>query len=185
MNKLELAMSGAVRRAHEDYYRDTESWLFHAPEHYLQNAILLKLGGRSGFSVFAEATRKKVAEHQQIKPPGPRPLANTRHDLTIWGKSTREVRAVVEIKRAMDMNAGVRRDFDRVSKAVRGRSRHAPKTGYVLVYSEARKSKTLPDRFHRWAEETGYVLVNDGARLLEDDTAEGGWACGFGLFRHL
>ncbi len=44
MNALENALCSSVWGAIEKYDEITGNWLFHAPEHYLQNFILISLG---------------------------------------------------------------------------------------------------------------------------------------------
>ncbi len=60
LNKIEEGLCNAVEAAKERYVQITENWLFHAPEHFLQNFILLDLANK-GYEVYAEATRKKYS----------------------------------------------------------------------------------------------------------------------------
>ncbi len=180
MNQLERAIGKSMHRAFRTYEAIVDGWLMHAPEHFIQNFLLVDIGKR--WCVYAEATRRKIAEGMGRLPRGRPPNGMTRrYDLLVWhGNDT--PRAVIEIKRAMDVSV-LRRDAERVKRSVRGGQR--TRVGYLLVYSEIRTrhgDEGLMARFGHWESETGLKVAHADILGREDDP-EDGWIAGFVLLR--
>lgn len=179
MNGFERAICAAVRRALDRYEAITGNWLFHAPEHFLQNFLLLDLGKERG--VYAEATRRKISHGLGRPPRGRPPKARTaRTDLVAWHKDRRRgLRAAIEVKRSWSCDAQLRRDADRIKKAsAKGMA------GYLVVYSEMPKNggrnrpKDLRLRFSRWASRMGLRSLRSATMGYDDD-----WIAGYALMR--
>ncbi len=97
MDQLEQAICRATRGAYKKYAEITGYSLWHSPEHFLQDYVMLRLG--SGYTVHAEATKKKIELETRYRSRGPKPKARVRYDLVVWHKATPRVRAVIEVKR--------------------------------------------------------------------------------------
>ena len=136
MTKLEQAICRATGGAHRAYKDITGYWLWHSPEHFLQNFILLRLGRED--AVYAEATRRKI-EHETGKRRRGRPprLQGHRYDLVVWQKTAMQLRAVIEIKRNYTTTStALSNDADRIKQALTGPN--GAGAGYLLVYTEIR-----------------------------------------------
>jgi hypothetical protein len=182
MNQLEAALCYSVRRAYSTYKKITGNWLLHAPEHYLQNFILLHLGEK-GHDVYAEATRKKIADGSGRPARGRPPTAKAaRFDLVVWKKTADELRAVIEIKRCLSLVSAVHNDTKRIKRSLS--SSQPAKAGYLVVYSEI-KTKSGKDaiisRFGKWAEELDLELLK--AEILDLESFGSGWIAGYSLMR--
>jgi len=186
MNDLEKAICAAVKKAHRRYVEITDNWLFHAPEHFLQNFIFNSLGKTHW--VYAEATRRKIANGCGRPPRGRPPNRKTyRYDLVVWHKTTYTrdpLRAVIEVKRAWRLDGGLKKDAERIKSALKGSQR--AKSGYLVVYTEVQNSKgveALVKTLKDWACELGLTLLNQESIRIERERTSDGWICGFGLMR--
>jgi hypothetical protein len=181
MNELERALCRSVRRAHRRYEKITDNWLFHAPEHFLQNFIFLDLA--LDREVYAEATRKKITAGSGRLPVGRPPRVKaSRYDLVVWNKAKSDtLRAVIEIKRGWCINEALKRDAVRVRNSLKGAQK--AKAGYLLVYSEIptrRGREALAERFGDWASTLGLQLLR--TQILATEGRDG-WIAGFSLMR--
>lgn len=182
MNSLERSICKYVKAAFRTYEAITGNWLFHAPEHYLQNYLLIKMG--ANWQIYAEATRKKIAAEQGRPPRGrpPNSLAQ-RYDLVVWQQSDARLRAVIEIKRTYRTSDLVD-DAKRIKKALT--SSQKASTGYLIVYSEAFNSRrssgqaVLESRFAAWPEDLGLHRISTEYLCVD---AEDGYSAGFVLMR--
>ena len=79
------------------------------------------------------------------------------YDLIVWNKSSRTMRAVIEVKRSLSLTQALRRDARRVTE-----EGHAG-LGYLLVYMETktrRGRKAIVDRFSEWKQELALRWLN-------------------------
>lgn len=188
MTKLEDAICAATCGAYETYKEITGGyWLWHSPEHFLQNFVMVRLG--KDYWVYSEATRSKIEVDTGHHARGPRPQPNAHYDLVVWHKTLSSLRAVVEVKRCYTTvcSKGLKTDADRIKKAQNGKN--GAKDGYLLVYSEMRlkpSGSRLLGVFHGWAESLGLDLVH-GAILDEKEADSQGtdWESGYCLLKTL
>jgi hypothetical protein len=186
MNKLELSICRATENAHRTYERITGYWLWHSPEHFLQNFILLDLGKEH--TVYAEATRKKIERESGRRQRGRKPrVPGQRHDLVVWQRSdASRLRAVVEIKRNYTTKSmPLAKDARRIKQALTGSN--GANSCYLLVYSEIQARhgcERLKEIFSEWAEELGLTLLNPHILDEEEfDEDRKGNICGYCLLR--
>lgn len=177
MNGLEKSLCSAVVGAFNSYEKMNETWLLHAPEHYLQNAILVHIG-KSDFKVYLEATRQRIIETEGRKRRGRPPKdKGRRYDLIIWHKSMPKMRAVVEVKRSMSWGNQLLRDATRIKQ-----EKHA-KAGYLIVYTEMKEKRgrhKMLERFETWEYHLGLNWLNRMQPMLGTDDE---WMAAFALFR--
>jgi hypothetical protein len=186
MNSLEKCLCDSMGDAFEKYQSVTGWWLWHAPEHFIQNVALTHIWEK-GWEVYPEATIKKITQaigHPRRGRP-PKSIKN-RFDLVVWNRSSRRLRAVVEIKRTSRL-APLKGDAARIKKAMSGA--RTAKSGYLIVYSEAdaraekkRPSEILKKRYADWAEELDLRIICSSI-LGEDNDTPRAWAAGFVLMR--
>lgn len=193
MNALEKAILSAAREAQGKYEDMTGWWLSHGPESFIEHEVAAKVSGRENFSVFPEASPKKILAEQGKKPRG-RPAGNLRQrfDIVVWHKkASSRVRAVVEIKRAW-ATADLRGDVGKVRRILKQK---LAGTGYLLVYTEAkggpqssslskserekRRAKILATRLRKWADNLGIKMIGH----YIDRRGDGEWSWAFALFR--
>jgi hypothetical protein len=163
MNDLEKAICDATDAAYDAYEQITGYWLWHSPEHFLQNWIFRSLGQEHGFEVYAEATTRKIETETGRRRRGrPRKKAGKRYDLIVWRKTKSELRAVIEIKRIYSATVTrlLQEDAQKVTQAVLDCANPAAH-GYLLIYTEIprrlEKSGVLR-RFDAWAKALGFQL---------------------------
>jgi hypothetical protein len=181
MNQLEKAIIDGTRTAQKEYQKMTEGWwLSHGPESFIEHAVAIKVA-RIGFSVYPEASPKKIRLDLKAPPRG-RPAKNLgqRFDIVVWYKTTNKIRAIIEIKRAWSIRS-LRGDRTKVANFLRQkRGAHA---GYLLAYTEAKGTRcetTLSRRLDYWADHFECTLA--GKHIdPERDAAQWGWC--IGLFR--
>lgn len=186
MDQLEDAICKATRDAYKRYKNITGGyWLWHAPEHFLQNFVLLRLG--QGYTVHAEATRKKIEAVVGKRNRGPKPKAKVRYDLVVWQRVRPSLRAVVEVKRCYvtTCGKGLKLDAKRIKHARTGEN--GAKHGYLLVYSEKMLKKGrsgLLEVFKGWAKGLGLGLVKHEI-LDKNGTDDKGkpWESGYCLLK--
>jgi hypothetical protein len=179
LDLLEKNICDAIKKAHKRYEQITGYWLFHAPEHFLQNFIFLEIA--KSWEVYPEATRKKISEGMGKSPVGRPPSAKFRYDLVIWNKSSDKLRAVVEIKRCLSASQTVQKDADRIRNALKGQQK--AKAAYLLLYSEVpikKGSDALIQRFYGWSKKLDLHIVQATCLSQDEDS---GWICGYSLMR--
>jgi hypothetical protein len=181
MNEFEKALCRSVRLAHRRYEAITGNWLFHAPEHFLQNAIMLSLG--KTHEVYAEATRRKITDGMGRPPRGRPPRSRAyRFDLVVWHKTKDTLKAVIEIKRSWRNDTALQRDAERIRRSISSAQRS--RAGYLVVYSEVSVKKgkeLLLENFVSWADDLGLAVLN--AEVMDEEPQQDGWICGFALLR--
>jgi hypothetical protein len=180
LNQLESEILSAASKAHNMYENLTGYWLFHSPEHLLQDLMFLELGKK--WLVFIEANRKRLSEQMGKSPMGRPPLKRYRYDLVVWHRSTDTLRAVIEIKRSLIMTDVMKNDANRIRKAIN--SQPSIKSGYLLVYSEIEQKSgqnALAERFDRWSVHMDLQLI--GSKIIEYDEKESDYLPGFALYR--
>jgi hypothetical protein len=175
MTALEAAILNGAVQAQERYKKISGgSWLYHGPESFIESYVGEALHDE-GYEVYFEISPKRIDEELRTVRHG-RPPKNVGEgfDLLVWYKSKDEPLAIIEIKRAMNVDP-VHSDAQKVRKHL-GR---VAKLGYLLVYSEAKRQGTLEDRFENWADETGTDIAGDHIAAEVDD----GWRWGFVLLK--
>jgi len=163
MNNLEKSLLAGGVDAQKRYGEMTGWWLSHGPESFIEHEIALKVS-KEGFYVFPECSPKKIMEEKDKRPRG-RPSGNRgqRFDIVVWHKATNSVRAIIEIKRAWNVDV-LRADSIKVKKAL---GQNLAKSGYLVIYTEAkgkkasdslsesekakRRADTLTVRLNNWA----------------------------------
>jgi hypothetical protein len=186
MTKLKTAICQATRAAYRKYEEITGNWLLHAPEHFLQNFIFLRLGRNDW--VYAEATRRKIAEAAGRPARGRPPTRKAaRYDLVVWQRTDEtRLNAVIEIKRSLRVDANLHKDAERVRRALNGT--RGARAGYVLVYSEMRAERgreALLTRFDKWAGELSLRMIHRDILEVEksEDVDKAPWMSGYCLMR--
>ena len=180
MNQLEKAIIEGTQAAQREYESMTGWWLSHGPESFIMCTVASKVAQKANFAVFIEASPKKILEERDEKLRG-RPPANhkQRFDIVVWQKSTNNIRAIVEVKRAWSI-ANLRGDRKKISKYMD--SKDFVSTGYLLAYTEAKGKKrenTLKNRLRNWGSELSCVLTGS----FIDGKGDGEWGWAVGLFR--
>jgi len=180
MNKLERAIIDGVKTAQKDYCEMTGGywWLSHGPESFLQHLIAIKINKQEGFYVYPEAWPKKIMKERDYHSRG-RPPRNLdqRFDLVVWNKSSDNLRAILEIKRAWSIS-DLRDDREKIGTYIR--QNKFVKTGYLVAYTEAKRSETLLNRLISWANRLNCDLVESHI-----GPSEGEWVWAVGLFKLL
>ena len=186
MNQVEKLLCRSVVQAFERYEGITGYWLLHAPEHFLQNFLMLELGKSRG--VYMEATRRKIADGVGRPPKGRPPHSpTTRYDLVLWDKTRNTLRAVIEIKRSLSLSAPLKKDAKRIRTAVAHRQAVAhgqkAKAGYLIVYSEAtvkqHANKGLTEKLEGWSTALNLKLIH--AAVFDTDDED--YVAGFAIMR--
>lgn len=170
MNQLEKAIIDGAVIAQKSYTNMTNWWLSHGPEYFITCAVANNIAGKNGFSVFPEGSPKKIVnerEEMQIK------LDNQRFDLVIWQKASYDVRAIIEIKMAYNIEP-LQRDRNKINKYMVNND--FVKNGYLLAYTEAKCVDTLSNRFSSWSERLECQLV--GLKIGKDNAGTSRWAVG-------
>ncbi len=192
MNGLEAAILEGAKAAQHEYTDMTGWWLSHGPESFLAHSVVRKVHA-IGFSVFPEASPKKILRERGEHPRGrPRKDLGQRFDIVVWFKTGNSVRSVIEVKRAWGIG-DLRGDRKKVGDYMALNS-HV-QSGYLLAYTEAkghcrsgdlsdsekaeRRDRLLKNRMARWAGELGCSLA--GSHV--DARGDGTWGWAIGLFR--
>lgn len=180
MNQLEKAIINGVVMAQKKYENMTDWWLSHGPEYFITCAVANNIADQNGFSVFPESSPKKLIKERSDPPKrGPQPKSNgQRFDLVVWHKSSYDVRAIIEIKRAYNIEP-LRKDKDKIFKYMD--KNDFVKNGYLLVYTEAKREETLPTRLRNWADRLECQLV--GSENGKDDDDDDSWRWAVGLLK--
>lgn len=174
MNQLEQAILKGAVSAQKNYEKMTDWWLSHGPEYFITCAVATNVAGKNGFSVFLEASPKKLKKERDERARGPQPKSNSqRFDLVVWQKSSVDVRAIIEIKRAYSIDP-LQKDRDKIFRYMS--KNEFVKNGYLLVYTEAKGAETLPNRLSNWAKQLDCQLVDFKSGKDNDD--EWKWAIG-------
>lgn len=147
MNKLEKGILDGARAAQKEYEEMTGWWLSHGPESFIEYAVARAVG-KQGFTVFPEASPKKIMNERDHRPRGrPRKNLGQRFDIVVWLKASDQVRAILEIKRAWSI-ADLRSDREKVATFLQ--RNNFVRAGYLLIYTEAkvkgrRRADTPPE----------------------------------------
>jgi hypothetical protein len=176
MNQLEKAIIDGVWTAQRQYQKMTDGWwLSHGPESFIEHFVAVAVA-RKGFSVYPEASPKKIMKEFDTPPRG-RPANNfgQRFDIVVWLKSAEEVKAIIEIKRAWSIKS-LRVDRRKVATFLR--QGHA-RAGYLLAYTEAKSEAKLQEHLKYWAYELNCKLVGRHIDSQEDEK----WQWAIGLFK--
>jgi len=182
MNQLEKAIINGAEDAQKEYGELTGGWwLSHGPESFIEHSIAIKIK-KKGFWVYPEASPRKIMKERNDHPRG-RPPKNLgqRFDLVVWSKSSNNIRAIIEIKRAWNITSLLN---DREKIATFLKLNEYVKSGYLLAYTEAKGEKradTLSNRLDYWALGLNCRLVGYNT----DAQGDGEWGWAFGLFRLL
>jgi hypothetical protein len=178
VNKLEKAIIEGVKTAQKDYCKMTGGWwwLSHGPESFLQHAIAIKIHKQENYCVYPEASPKKIMKERDDPLRG-RPPKNLdqRFDLVVWDKSTDNLRAILEIKRAWSI-ADLKGDREKIETYIK--QNKFVKNGYLVAYSEAKSSETLKNRLMHWANRLNCNLVNSHI-----SPSDGEWVWAIGLLK--
>ena len=148
MNDLEKAILRGAKNAERKYEWLTGGhWLSHAPESFLQMTVAMELRKKTKNCIYVDASHNKIKADQDERRLG-RPPGNEheRPDISVWFKTSNELRAIIEIKLAYRF-AGVNSDATKIRKILRHKQ---SALGYLLVYSEEYKLETLKQRFRKW-----------------------------------
>jgi hypothetical protein len=125
--------------------------------------------------VYVDISRKKIGREIQREKEHVRPLktavANDRQrpDILVWKKSSSKLRAVIEIKRAMEIGP-VKRDADKI-KAWLKRD-HPATAGYILAFSEDhgdKRTEKLKGKFAKWTKDIRWRWVGSVMFSEPDD----------------
>ena len=98
MTKLEQAICRATGGAHRAYKDITGYWLWHSPEHFLQNFILLRLGERARCICRGDQKENRARNWKARRGRPPR-LQGHRYDLSCLAKNSYAASRRIEIKR--------------------------------------------------------------------------------------
>jgi hypothetical protein len=182
MNQLEKTIIEGTRTAQREYESMTNWWLSHGPESFLMCSVASKVAQKGGFSVFVEASPKKILKERDEQRRG-RPSANLgqRFDIVVWQKSSCDIRAIIEVKRAWSI-ADLRDDRKKIANYMS--SNVFVRAGYLLAYTEANgknRQTKITDRFTNWCSELSCEL----ACSFIDGKGDGEWGWAAGLFRLL
>jgi hypothetical protein len=135
-NKLEKGIISAAKDAAVSYSQMTGGyWLWHAPEHFLQNEVARAIW-KEGFYVFVDTSGDRVrADLVGVR--GRRPgTGRKRFDISVFYKHGNKVRAVIELKtRATYSVTATAQDAKKIENHFKN-ANHAT-SGYLLVYGEA------------------------------------------------
>jgi hypothetical protein len=177
MNNLEKAIIEGAKIAQNEYSEMTNWWVSHGPEYFITCEVCKNIAKSNGYLVFPEASPKKIKSEINLVKRGPNPKSDgERFDIVVWEKHTKNVRAIIEVKRAYNINP-IRSDLEKIKKHTK--KLDFVKSGYVLAYHEAKKIETLQNAFSRWSKELECELV--GIITGPDFDNECKW--GFGLFK--
>jgi hypothetical protein len=116
MNKIEEAIIEGTRKAQREYEYMTGWWLSHGPESFIMCEVAYMIAKKADFSVFIEASPKKILSEREEKLRGRRPANHgQRFDIVVWHKSRNDIRAIIEVKRAWSI-ANLRGDSEKIIK---------------------------------------------------------------------
>ncbi|MBK6361419.1 MAG: hypothetical protein IPH64_00955 [Comamonadaceae bacterium] len=193
MNNFEKSLMAAARKTFVDYEKLTGGWwLMHGPESFLQNGIALDLRKQADILVYPECSPKRVkADHNIVKiGRPPKTSQQQRFDLVTWWKNGTP-RAIVELKLAYDIRP-IRKDAEKLLE-FRKEARDVFRSGYLLVYSEARikpkkegalfAAKTgLENRFDLWTKYLKEFRFKEIDRFAKQPPGEvEGYICSYGF----
>lgn len=184
MKHLSTAILNAAANAHSSYANHAGNWLFHAPEFYITVHVARGIA-RNGWEVWCDASPRKIIEANTGSRQGRAPKnKNWRFDIVVWHRADATVKAIIEVKRAWEITS-LEKDADKLLKQ-KVKVRASAKSGYLLVYSEARHRagertarSTLENRFKKWAKALEATVAGIRARAPRDAD----WAWGFALLR--
>lgn len=177
MNNLEKAIIEGSVQAQQEYIKLTNWWLSHGPEYFITCCVSRNIREVNGYLVFPEASPKKIKSEINLKKRGPTPKSDgKRFDIVVWEKHTENIRAIIEIKRAYNIEP-VRNDYKKIVEHMK--KLEFVKNGYIIAYYEAKKIETIKNTYNRWADSLGCSLV--GSTIGEDQHSD--WKWGFGLFK--
>lgn len=183
MNQLEQAMIEGAKIAQKNYMKMTGDWyLSHGPESFLQHTIAINICEKLGFRVYPEASPKKIMKERNVHKGGP-PKKNLyqRFDLVVWDKSSNNLRAILEIKRAWTIGP-LFADQEKIANFIK--KNEYVKLGYLLAYTDGqgeKRKETLSNRLADWETRLDCKLVDNYVDAHSDE--EWGWS--IGLFRLL
>lgn len=176
MNQLEEAIIKGAAIAQRDYFKMTDGWwLSHGPESFFMCVMAKHVASICKYRVFVEASPKKIklergVEHK-VEP-------SQRFDAVIWLRSSDDVKAIIEIKRAYSIDP-LRKDRDKILRFMENPENEHVRAGYLLAYTEAKgknREVTLENRLSNWATKLNCQLVAEKHNSKGD--GESGWAIG-------
>lgn len=180
MNRLEIAICKAAKRASKICINITGHSLYDAPESLFQSLVGASIG--SSWYVLFEATRAKIGYYHQKPLLGRPPKLKSRYDLVVWNRSKDTLRAVIEMKRGMIITDAMRRDAERIRQATAKQYRAS--AGYLLTYStieDTKSAEMLELRLKRWADDMKLNIICTD--LIAAEYSADGWIEAFSLMR--
>jgi len=181
MNQLEMKIIAGAKIAQKDYTSMSGGWwLSYGPESYITCRVADYLSKGLDLCVFIEASPKKILKERLTITRG-RPAGNLgkRFDIVVWQKSSDDIKAIIEVKKAWDINL---LNLDKIKITRYMEKNHFIKTGYLLVYTDIKaqsKRNGLTTRIRNWERDLKCKLV--GSFLHEEENAN--WHWGVCLFR--
>lgn len=173
MNSLERALCDGATKANHAYVGMTENWLSHGPEAILTCFTGKHISHKTGMAVCIDFSPKRIEAEKEKKKKGRKPRDfRRRFDMVVWHKTSLNVRAIIEVKRAYNRTT-LRSDRKKLSRYISKNDCVA----YLLAYTEAkgsRRAETLESRRKRWPKELGCDLV--GYKIHPKGDGRYGWA---------
>lgn len=181
INTLERSLlEGAVSAQHSYQEMTGGWWLWHGPESFLQVLVAQHVTEKTDHTVYVDASIKKLHKEMERGPIRQAENSSQRPDISVWHKTTGTIRAAIEVKRAWSIS-GVKADAHKLETWLC--QDDAPKSAYILVYSEAKgaeRYKSLSTRFQNWSKKIGWRLVGSVMDPKGDET----WVWGVCLLRY-
>ncbi|MDE3015389.1 MAG: hypothetical protein KGI29_00495 [Pseudomonadota bacterium] len=179
LNDLEDRIIKGAKKAHITYLEMNDYYLHHAPEHFLQNEIARTIWQKgNGNDIYIDKSNAQVLKELDStnKKGRPRDDASKRFDITVFKRSEKQIKAVIEIKRGDHISfQSLRKDTKKIEHSAK--SPNGAKLGYLLVYSVRKKEEKIRDDFKKWEKRLKWELREN---IIESD---GKWTWGIGLFK--
>lgn len=158
-------------------YRAMVGSSYPPPEFFVQSVIALELAKHFPY-VALEATARGLREEAGISSGRiPRDSPSGRVDIVVYWKKG-DPRALIEVKRAWE-NAKCNLDARRLKSFV-DHSSSRIRSGFLVVYADARKAETVTARYETISEQTGFKQVGLAGPFEDDE----GTNWGIGCFEH-
>lgn len=164
MNKLETSLIKGVHDAGRAYNKLTNWALPHAPESFVQIYVTMAVG-KLGHFVYPDISIGKIRREIGLEITSKsQEILNYRPDISVWMKSGKGLRAIIEIKRTRRF-ANIKKDIDKIDRI--NNLTNDQTTGYIIGYAKVKaRGRQLEDVFAGWAQSADCRLI--GGNLFDD-----------------
>ena len=170
--KIYEAVLDGVNNAFKKYHKwSNGQWLNRAPEGFIQTEIANSLSKICPY-ITLEDTVQDILEDSNAEKRGPKPRGSAagRVDIIVWWADLTP-RILIEVKKAWSNNA-LTKDARRLMQLLnRGGSLQNGK-GFIVVYTAAKKRKTIDDNFENMAYYSGTTLKRRIGPIRRKDDGE-------------